>query len=118
MLLTANMPTAPPSCCPRACLPHYPAAAAAADRLDRRQLGYLLARQGVQLNLEEGPTAVEVCAGQGLGKLVAVGKVLSHAYFPCKGGLVAASRVPACAVRGFACNQLLWRNRLTLRLRG
>jgi hypothetical protein len=37
-----------------------PAAAAAADRLERRQLGYLLARQGVQLNLEEGTAAVEV----------------------------------------------------------
>lgn len=33
--------------------------AAAGDVLERRQLGYLLARQGVPLNLEEGPTAVE-----------------------------------------------------------
>jgi hypothetical protein len=42
-------------------------AAAATDRLERRQLGYLLARQGVQLNLEEGPTAIEVrvCGGGG-----------------------------------------------------
>jgi hypothetical protein len=37
-------------------------AAAAGDVLERRQLGYLLARQGVPLNLEEGPTAVEVSA--------------------------------------------------------
>jgi hypothetical protein len=36
------------------------AAAAAGDKLERRQLGYLLARQGVQLDLEDGPTAVEV----------------------------------------------------------
>lgn len=37
-------------------------AAAATERLERRQLGYLLARQGVQLNLEEGAAAVEVRA--------------------------------------------------------
>ena len=41
------------------------AAAAAGDKLERRQLGYLLARQGVQLDLEEGLTAVEVCVSTG-----------------------------------------------------
>lgn len=66
-----------------------------------------MARQGVQLNLEEGPTVVEVCAGQGLGKLVAVGKVL----FPfARERWLLHHLLPACGVLGFACNQLLWRN--------